>query len=43
LEALPENYKVDRWHEAMVKENIWHKWFLAVIVESEFMPTCAYI
>ena len=37
LEALPENRKVDRWHEAMVNDNIWHQWFLAGIVESENM------
>ena len=37
MEALPENRKVDRWHEAMVKDNIWHRWFLAGIVESETM------
>jgi tetratricopeptide (TPR) repeat protein len=29
LEALPANRKVDRWHEAMVNDNIWHRWFLA--------------
>jgi hypothetical protein len=37
LEALPANRKVDRWHEAMVNDNIWHRWFLAGIVESEIM------
>ncbi len=37
LEALPGNRKVYRWHEAMVKENIWNRWFLAGIVESEIM------
>jgi hypothetical protein len=37
LEALPENRKVDWWHEAMVKENIWHQWFSDGVVESETM------
>jgi hypothetical protein len=37
LEALPANRKVDRWHEAMVHDNIWHQWFLAGTVESETM------
>ncbi len=37
MEALPANRKVDRWHEAMVNDNIWHRWFLAGTVESEFM------
>jgi hypothetical protein len=37
LEALPENRKVDWWHEAMVKENIWHQWFSDGIVKSETM------
>ena len=37
LEALPENRKVDWWHEAMVKENIWHQWFSDGIVEGETM------
>ena len=37
LEALPANRKVDRWHEAMVNDNIWHRLFLAGTVESEIM------
>ena len=37
MKTLPKNRKVDRWHEAMVSENIWHQWFLVGIVESETM------
>ena len=37
MESLPKNRKIDRWHEAMMKENIWHQWFFNGIVESETM------
>jgi hypothetical protein len=37
LEALPKTRKFDRWHEAMVNEGIWPRWFSAGIVESEVM------
>ncbi len=37
MEALPENRKCDRWYQAMVDDNIWHRWFLDGIVESEAM------
>jgi hypothetical protein len=36
LEALPCR-KVGRWHEAMMKEDNWYRWFLAGTVESETM------
>jgi hypothetical protein len=34
---LEANRKVDRWHEAMVNDNIWHRLFLAGTEESETM------
>ena len=37
MEALPENRKCDRWYQAMVNDNIWHRWFLDGTVESETM------
>ena len=37
MKTLPENRKVDRWHEAMLSESIWNQWFLLGIVESETM------
>jgi hypothetical protein len=35
LESFLANRKVDRWHEAMVNDKNWHRWFLAGTVESE--------
>ena len=37
MEALPKTRKFDRWHEAMVNEEIWTRWFLAGFVESDVM------
>jgi hypothetical protein len=37
VENSPQKSQVDRWHQAMVSENIWHQWFLAGTVESETM------
>ena len=35
--ALPPNRKCDRWYQAMVNDNIWHRWFSDGTVDSEIM------
>lgn len=37
IAALPPNRMCDRWYQAMMKENVWHQWFLVGTVESETM------
>jgi hypothetical protein len=35
--ALPPNRKCDRWYQAMINDNIWHRWFSDGTVGSEIM------
>ncbi len=39
LELLPSKCTFDRWHEALLKEHVWHQWMLEGLVKNMDIPT----
>jgi hypothetical protein len=39
LEYLPSKCTFDRWHEALLKEHVWHHWMLEGLVKDMDIPT----
>jgi len=38
-ENLPSKCTFDRWHEALLKEHIWHQWMLEGLVKNMDIPS----
>jgi hypothetical protein len=39
LALLPSKRTFDRWHEALLKEHVWHQWMLERLVKNMDIPT----